>query len=82
MTVGNDKTWSFDPDRIRILRELKGLKHDAFAKKLGCAPALVRAWEEARRFPSMPSLLKICNVFSVLPASFFIKKLYHNDKRQ
>ena len=80
MPAGSDNMWSFDADRIRILRELKGLTHDGFAKKLGCAPALVRAWEGAQRFPSMPSLLKICNVFSVLPASFFTTECYYHDK--
>jgi len=64
--------WRFSGERVQTLREFKGLNHEGFARLLGCAASQIRAWERGQRHPNMQSLIKMCNEFSVLPASFFM----------
>jgi transcriptional regulator with XRE-family HTH domain len=72
MPSENNCKWIFISKRIQTLREFNGLTHHGFAKKIDSVASQVRHWEEEKGFPSVPTLLKICSEFSVLPSSFFM----------
>lgn len=59
----------YNPERIKIARESRGLSQEALADKLGCTKQLISKYETGANIPSASNLAKICNVFEC-PVSF------------
>ena len=53
------------PDKIRALRQRKGLSRQEFARAAGVHKCSMWEWESGHKTPSETSLKKICNAFDV-----------------
>lgn len=62
----------FDPDRLTIARELRGLTKQELAEKIGRTPSAVSQFESGRARPDGQSVGRLMLALSV-PASFFAK---------
>lgn len=55
-------------ERLKIIREARGLKKVHFAKLVGVAPATITEWERGdTENPSATNTLKICEVLMISP---------------
>ena len=61
----------FNPDRIRALREARGLTLEAFAQGIGVQRQHVDGWEHGRAKPRIDSLIAISNTYGVEISYFF-----------
>lgn len=52
-------------ERIKFLREQKGLTQTELAKKLGITRSSVNAWEMGISVPSTQYIVELANIFSV-----------------
>ena len=52
-------------DKIKTLREQKGLTHAALAKKLGITSSSVNAWEMGISVPSTQYIVELATIFKV-----------------
>ena len=52
-------------NKIKILRENKGLSQKALADKLGITRSSVNAWEQGISVPSTQYILELANLFEV-----------------
>lgn len=52
-------------DRIKYLREQKGLSQSALAKRLGVTRSSVNAWELGISVPSTPYIVELSSIFSI-----------------
>ena len=70
--------WKFDEKRIVALRESLGLTQTDFAIKIRTdtgklmTKQQVNAWEHREIVPSTSTLVKISNIFKVVPAYWYI----------
>lgn len=62
----------FDPNRLRLAREVRGLKQNELARRLGVQPAAVSQYEHGRSRPSAPTLTAI-GLALHFPVSFFAR---------
>ena len=67
--------YTFDNNRIKLLRELKGLSMTQFADKINASRQLVHCWEKGVHIPNVVTLIKIANVFDIEIKFFFPKIL-------
>lgn len=58
-------------DRIKELREKKGLLQKEFARKIGVSTPTISAWEQGSRFPNSTQRKKICEFFGITEADLF-----------
>ena len=56
-------TIRLDGDRLRVLRESRGLSQRALAVQVGCTGAAVSSWETESHVPSLPQISRILDVF-------------------
>jgi transcriptional regulator with XRE-family HTH domain len=63
--------WKFDFDRIRILRESKGMGHETFSRNIESTGQQVKQWEAGNITPTVHAIVKLCNVYNVVPGYFF-----------
>lgn len=66
-------SWKFDIDRLISLRESKGFTQEEFASAIGTQKQHVSQWETEECMPSTRTLVKIANIFDVVPAYFFTR---------
>lgn len=52
-------------DRIKYLREQKGLSQSALTKRLGVTRSSVNAWELGISVPSTPYIVELSSIFSI-----------------
>ncbi len=52
-------------DRIRLLREKRGLTRYALAHKIHCEPISIMLWEEGATTPTARSVQKMADFFGV-----------------
>lgn len=52
-------------DNLIRLRKARGWNAAQFAKEIGMSKATVSCWESCERLPSIPTLLKIADLFDV-----------------
>lgn len=52
-------------EKLRTLRLERGWSQKALAEKLGVVSASVSAYEQAKKYPSIEVLIKVCKVFDV-----------------
>lgn len=62
----------FQKNKIKELREQRGLSRRQFAKMLEVPRQSVIQWEEKQCCPNVHTLAKICKVFEVSPDYFFV----------
>ena len=62
----------FDPNRLRLARESRGLKQNELALRLGVQPAAVSQYEHGRSRPSAPTLTAIALALH-FPVAFFAR---------
>jgi len=62
---------TFIKNKIRELREQRGLSKRQFAKMIEVPRQSVIQWEDSQCCPSVGTLAKICTVFDVSPDYFF-----------
>lgn len=62
----------FDPSRLKLAREARGLKQNELALRLGVQPAAVSQYEHGRSRPSAPTLTAI-GLALHFPVSFFAR---------
>ena len=55
-------------ETIKELRELFKLSQERLGKMTGLSRSVIGDLEQERRFPSMPTLLKLCKVFNITPS--------------
>jgi len=65
-------TLKFDPERIKAVREMKGLNMSRFARAIGKSRQDVFNWEKGGCIPDTSSLLKIANAFGISVGFFFV----------
>ena len=61
----------FNFNKIRELRNIKGLTQSQFADRIGVSSAAVCQWERGLRLPQLFNIEVICNEFGVEPNYFF-----------
>lgn len=66
-------TTKFSADRLRLVRQSKGLGYEAFGRAIGRAGRSIRNWEDQKTSPTMRDLETIASVFGV-DLGFFITK--------
>lgn len=66
-------TARFSADRLKLVRESKGLGLEAFGQAIGRTGRSIRNWEERKTSPTMRDLETIARVFGV-NLNFFITK--------
>ena len=70
--------WHFDEKRIVDLRESRGLTQTGFAIKIRTATGKlmtkqqVNAWEHREMVPTTNTLVKISNIFGIVPAYWYV----------
>ena len=52
-------------DRIRLLRERRGLTQSELAKQLGITRSSVNAWEQGISVPSTPYIVELAAIFKI-----------------
>lgn len=52
-------------ERVKMMRNLRGLTRSEFAKKLGVSTALVSAYEVGKREPSMKNLIALTQILDI-----------------
>ncbi len=52
-------------ERVKMMRNLRGLTRSEFAKKLGVSTALVSAYEVGKREPSMKNLIALTQILNI-----------------
>jgi transcriptional regulator with XRE-family HTH domain len=62
----------FNPQRLRDLREMKGLTAEAFAKPLNITARTIANWEKGVTSPTMRELEALCAHYDIDLASFLI----------
>lgn len=65
------KTETWDPSRIRMLREAKGLTAEELARDLGVSRQVVYAWETGRRHPTLANLERLAGALGSFPSYFW-----------
>ena len=78
LTNSQEKTTGTDPlkmpederrklfgERVKMMRNLRGLTRTEFAKKLGVSTALVSAYEVGKREPSIKNLIALTQVLNI-----------------
>ena len=67
--------WKFDRTRLIALRESQGLTQVEFARKIGgIYKQPISDWENGKITPSTKMLVRIANVFGIVPAFFYIRE--------
>jgi transcriptional regulator with XRE-family HTH domain len=56
--------------KLKAARDFLGLSQSELARKVGMLPSHISHFESGRRYPSLPSLVKILNFFDVPPEMF------------
>jgi transcriptional regulator with XRE-family HTH domain len=71
---------TFNRNSIRVLRMSKGLSLEKFAEEAGggLTKQHVSNWETGKSMPSLRSLLRIINKFSVPMDIFFVDEASHS----
>jgi len=66
---------AFNPNAIKVLRTSKNLSMDEFAEKAGggLTRQHIHNWESGKTMPSLKSLLRVVNEFSVPLEIFFVR---------
>lgn len=52
-------------ERVKMMRNLRGLTRSEFAKKLGVSTALISAYEVGKREPSMKNLIALTQILNI-----------------
>ena len=65
----------FLQDRMKRLREVRGISQKEFASKIGVHPSLISNLESGKRNPSMQTLSKIAKALGVTVSQLFQAKL-------
>ena len=78
LTNSQEKTTGTDPlkipederrklfgERVKMMRNLRGLTRTEFAKKLGVSTALVSAYEVGKREPSIKNLIALTQILNI-----------------
>lgn len=52
-------------ERVKMMRNLRGLTRSEFAKQLGVSTALVSAYEVGKREPSMKNLIALTQILNI-----------------
>lgn len=52
-------------ERLKKLREQKGLKRLQLAKSIGASPALIKRWERNEHCPQLYFVVQMANLFGV-----------------
>lgn len=58
-------------EKIRALREAKGLSQKELAEALGVDQTAISAWEKNKNEPTLFNLRRLCDVLGVQPAELF-----------
>lgn len=66
-------------NRLRRLREQRGLTLAEVANAIGKSPSLVGSVERTDRYPSLPSLIELAEFYEVPVASLFEDDLYQHQ---
>lgn len=59
-------------ERIKFLRDSRGISLYALAYQIGCSPTLVWRWEQGERTPHVQDILILCRLFGKNP-NFFLE---------
>ena len=63
------------PQQLKRLRESQGLSQGDLAKRCICEPGHISHFENGRKLPSMPMLLRLCGALQCTP-----NDLLHSDQ--
>jgi len=67
------QTSRFSAERLKLIRDSKGMGFEEFGRAIGRAGRSIRNWEEGKTSPTMRDLETIARVFEV-DLGFFITK--------
>ena len=66
-------------ERIRSLRKQAGLKQSELAEQLGVSTSAVGMYENNRRVPPRPVLLRLCSIFHVTADYLLAEQTFPSD---
>lgn len=76
----NDKTMLYEiQNRIRELREMNNMTAQELSFELGFGSTYISKLESSDNFPSIPTLLKICDYYKISLGDFFKDDLSKED---
>jgi len=64
---------TFDYDRLKSFREIKGLSREQFADLIGVSPNSAKNWELGKTSPRASDLTNIFNSFDIDPSAFWMR---------
>ncbi len=59
------KEWSLFSQKIKARRKELGWTQDVLAEKLECEVTTIQAYEQRRRYPSVPTLFVLCKILKL-----------------
>lgn len=66
--------WYFNNEKLKLIREVMNLTQQAVADRVAVSRQTYNGWETGVKFPTLQSLIKLCNSLSVRPEIFFSQK--------
>ena len=64
----------FIPERIKILRESKGISQDTLGEAVGCSRQAIQQFEAGQKTPRIDTLQKIAEYFDARVGFFFLEE--------
>ena len=68
-------------NRIKELRNAKGLTQQSLARNIGISTSTIAMWEIGSREPNLESLDKLAQIFGITLGELVDPKSFHNDKK-
>ena len=68
------------PERLKTLRKQNNLTQAEVAKRLGVTPALLSAYENSERFPSLERLIMLADIYHVT-TDYILGRSYSPNNR-
>ena len=68
------------PERLKTLRTQNNLTQAEVAKRLEVTPALISAYENAERYPSLEKLVMLADVYHVT-TDYILGRCYNSNNR-
>lgn len=65
LKIPEDERRKLFGERVKMMRNLRGLTRTEFAKKLGVSTALVSAYEVGKREPSIKNLIALTQILNI-----------------
>lgn len=62
-------------ERLRKLREIRGMSQSDLAKAIGCEPSAISHWETGEREPTLTNLLRLAEGLRLTPGNLLPRSI-------